>query len=83
MGRVDCATLRIEKGSKVEFANTVYCQNTRIDGEVHGNIVCKGKVELAPKAKLIGNLRVRSLEISEGAKHQGQINFDSQETSED
>lgn len=73
LGRVRCKRLVIAKKAEVEFVNQVYCDAVEIDGQATGNIICKGKVSLAAKAKLIGDLVASSLAIAEGARHQGGI----------
>lgn len=73
LGRVRCKRLVIAKKAEVEFINQVYCDEVVIDGKATGNLICKGKVLLAAKAKLIGDLVASSLAIAEGARHQGGI----------
>lgn len=73
IGKVICRRLIIEKRAKVEFLNTVETSECKIDGLVTGNIICSGRLALEKKAILTGNIKVGRLTISEGAKHQGQI----------
>lgn len=73
MGRVRCKKLFVSKKARVEFANIVFCDEADIDGTVSGSLICKGRVDLAQKATLEGDVAVGSLNFSEGARHSGQI----------
>ena len=75
MGTVQCNRLIIEKRSKVEFANTVQCKDAIIDGTVTGNFECSGKLALQKKATLTGDIRVATMSVEEGAKHNGRISI--------
>jgi len=74
-GHVSCDVLRIEKRAKVEFLKGVKVNTCEIDGQVEGNVECKGRLALHKKATLIGDIKVGSLSIDAGAKHQGQISM--------
>ncbi len=50
---------------------TIYAQNATISGTVNGNIVCRGKLELMPAAKITGDIKCGTLVISEGAVFNG------------
>ncbi len=50
---------------------TIYAQNATISGTVTGNIVCRGKLELMPAAKITGDIKCGTLVISEGAVFNG------------
>ena len=43
------------------------------DGIVTGNLACHGLLALEKKSVLTGNLKVGSLTIADGAKHNGQV----------
>ncbi len=75
MGKVRCRRLIIEKKAQVEFANTVHCEDAIIDGNVTGNFDCTGKLALQKKATLTGNIKVATMVIEEGARHNGRMSI--------
>lgn len=75
MGRVRCKRLIIEKRAKVEFANTVHCQDAIIDGCVTGHFECSGKLLLKKKATLAGDIKVATMAVEEGARHTGRMSI--------
>lgn len=75
MGRVSCRKLLVEKRAHVQFLNNIEAEEVIIDGEVIGNINCRGKLSLLKKATLTGDIHVGSLTVAEGAKHTGQISM--------
>lgn len=50
---------------------TVEARNVLIGGYVKGNIYATGRVDLAPTAKLFGDMKVKNLVIEEGALIKG------------
>jgi cytoskeletal protein CcmA (bactofilin family) len=75
MGKVHCKRLIIQKRAHVEFSNPVQCEDAIIDGEVTGNFSCSGKLHLKKKATLIGDIKVATMAVDEGARHHGQISI--------
>lgn len=75
MGKVRCKRLIIEQKAQVEFANPVECEDATIDGQVTGNFTCTGKLHLKKKATLHGDIRVGTMAVDEGARHQGNISI--------
>jgi cytoskeletal protein CcmA (bactofilin family) len=73
IGTVRCSNLRVEKGARVEFLNSVCAETVRIDGQVRGQITCTGSVTLEKRAQLHGLVRTSSLIVKPGAKHTGMI----------
>ncbi|HEY8463550.1 MAG TPA: polymer-forming cytoskeletal protein [Bacillota bacterium] len=51
---------------------TVIAKNIIIAGEVHGNIEARGKLELAPSAKVMADAKMVFFVIEDGAFFQGQ-----------
>jgi cytoskeletal protein CcmA (bactofilin family) len=51
-----------------------------IDGTVKGNIRATEKVELGPKARVIGNIQYKSIEMSLGAEVNGKLIYESDST---
>ena len=72
-GKVRCRKLLVERRSKVEFLSNVEIDEGMIDGLVTGNLACQGLLALEKKAILTGNLKVGSLSMADGAKHNGQV----------
>ncbi len=73
VGNVICNRLLVQKRAQVEFLNLVEMNECKIDGVVTGNISCRGLLALEKKATLIGDIKVGSLTVADGAKHSGQI----------
>ncbi len=73
VGDVACDRLLVEKRAQVEFLNLVEMNECRIDGNVSGDLACRGRLALEKKATLTGNIKVGSLTVADGAKHRGQI----------
>jgi cytoskeletal protein CcmA (bactofilin family)/Zn finger protein HypA/HybF involved in hydrogenase expression len=75
MGKVRCNRLIIEKRAQVEFSNPVHCKDAIIDGNVIGNFTCTGKLQLKKKATLTGDIKVATMAVEEGARHNGRISI--------
>jgi len=75
MGRVRCKRLIIEKKAQVEFANAVTCEAAIIDGSVTGHFECSGKLMLKKKATLTGDIKVATMAVEEGARHNGRMSI--------
>jgi cytoskeletal protein CcmA (bactofilin family)/Zn finger protein HypA/HybF involved in hydrogenase expression len=72
-GKVQCRTLRVEKGARVEFLNPVTAETAYIDGNVRGQIFCSGTITLEKRAQLHGLVRTTDLIFRPGAKHTGTL----------
>lgn len=57
--------LRIGEAAHVKA--DVAAENIFVAGEVRGNVVCKGRLELTATAKVIGNVETLSLIVAAGA----------------
>ena len=57
--------LRVEEGAKVQA--TVSAAHIFVAGEVRGDIYAGEQLELAPSARVIGNIDVKVLSVSPGA----------------
>lgn len=73
LSRVTCGRLLIQSKSEVTLPNGVSAESAEIDGTLHGDLSCSGKLVLKKKARLIGDLTTGSLIIEEGAHHEGAI----------
>ena len=71
-----CEELHIEEGVKVTFSGPIHIsKSAEINGDVRGDVLCKGPVHLHRKALLTGALRCTKLEIDSGATHDGTISI--------
>lgn len=66
--------LVIGDNGKVEA--TVEARNVLIGGYLRGNIYASGRVDLAPTAKLFGDMKVKNLIIEEGALFKGNCSME-------
>lgn len=62
------------------LATRIEAKNICIAGEVHGNIVARGKLELVPTGKLYGDVQMAVLVVEDGAVFQGQCEMLDPET---
>lgn len=75
LGSVKCRTLRIEGRAEVVFAGSVQAVETHIDGNVKADLTCSGRLELADRASLEGDINVAALVINKGARHNGRVSM--------
>ena len=54
--------------------NIICTADLRLDGELIGDINCKGKIVLGPKSKVEGNITCKNIEISGGRITRNQEN---------
>lgn len=77
---VRCRNLIVEKGSRVEFLDTVHADTARIHGNVRGQLTCTGQVTLEKRSQFHGLVRTSSLVVQSGAQHFGTVEIISTET---
>lgn len=71
-GTIECrGTLLVAEGASVEA--TVNAENIAIAGELTGEILCMGRLQLLPTGRLNGNVSTASLVIAEGAIYEGDL----------
>ncbi len=63
--------LKVGENSKI-FAN-IYAENALIAGEIQGNIIILGKLELTPTAKIFGDIKTSLISIENGAILNGKL----------
>jgi cytoskeletal protein CcmA (bactofilin family) len=61
----------LKVGAAARIKAEVEAENLFLAGEIRGNVFIKGKTQLAPTAKIIGNLETKLLTVEEGALIQG------------
>jgi cytoskeletal protein CcmA (bactofilin family) len=77
-GRVDG---RIELGGTLTVAAGATCRAAvraraaRIAGEVLGNVVCAGSIEVAPGGRVVGDLRAPEVEVDAAAQVDGRVDL--------
>jgi len=81
-GNVRCHLLKVERGAKVEFLNSIHATDVFIDGMVTGQIHCTGTITLEKRAKLNGLVRAARLVIKQGATHNGAMEIVASDTGE-
>lgn len=63
------------------FANSsickgdIYCKNAFINGQIHGNVICKNKLTIDSLGKITGNITIDSLIIHKGGIFNGNCNI--------
>lgn len=57
--------LRVGPGAKIQA--DVEAENIMLAGEIRGNVLSRGKLEMTSSAKIIGNVRASLLTVAEGA----------------
>ena len=60
-------------GDQGEVTAEIHAVNLTIAGKVEGNVEVKGRLEIVPTGRLLGNATVGVLVIEEGARLEGQI----------
>lgn len=58
-------------GETGQIAANISARNIAVAGAINGNIEASGKLELLPSARVVGDIKVGSLIISEGAIFRG------------
>jgi len=53
-----------------------------LNGKIKGNVVCAERIELQPKAEIIGDLHYKVIEMAEGASINGNLVRDSGEATD-
>lgn len=70
-------TLAVESdlfiGETGQINATIYVESAYIAGKVNGNIICKGCLELAESADIVGDIRCKTIVSNAGAKIRGNI----------
>lgn len=51
----------------------VEAANIMVAGEIRGHISCRGKIELAPTAKVFGNVDTQTIAVAHGAVLHGKV----------
>ena len=65
------AVVWISKGGKID--GNINANGLIVEGYVHGNVRCTGKVELRPGARIKGDIACASLAVSMGCNLEGKV----------
>ena len=60
-------------GSKGRVEGEIKAQNVKISGQMIGNIMTKGKVEITKEADFMGDIQAKAISIEDGAYFKGSI----------
>jgi cytoskeletal protein CcmA (bactofilin family) len=60
-------------GSKGRVEGEIKAQNVKISGQMIGNIMTNGKVEITKEADFMGDIRAKGISIEDGAYFKGSI----------
>ena len=63
-------------GSKGRVEGEIKAQNVKISGQMIGNILTKGKVEITKEADFMGDIRAKGISVEDGAYFKGSIELD-------
>jgi cytoskeletal protein CcmA (bactofilin family) len=75
IGEVRCRRLVVEKGSDIQFHNTVYADEVEIQARVTGNVHCSGRVVIGPLGLIHGDVTARAVSIEPGGQLDGAMNI--------
>jgi cytoskeletal protein CcmA (bactofilin family) len=75
IGEVRCRRLVVEKGSDIQFHNTVYADEVELQARVTGNVHCSGRVVIGPLGLIHGDVTARAVSIEPGGQLDGAMNI--------
>lgn len=75
-GRVYLKDHNLTIGSSGKIQGEIFAKNVMIQGEVRGNVVAYGKLEISPSGFLQGDIVAPKVSIAEGARFKGSVDMD-------
>jgi cytoskeletal protein CcmA (bactofilin family) len=60
-------TKNLRVGEAARIKADISAESVYVAGEIRGNVVCKGKLELTSSARVIGNVETQTLTVAAGA----------------
>lgn len=75
IGEIHCQRFVIEKGSDINFYNTVNAEEVEVQARMVGNIQCNGRVLIGPAGYVHGDVTARSVSIEPGGQLDGAMNI--------
>ena len=71
--QIRCDLLTVEATGRVFFERPAYCRTMIVRGQVTGEFVCEGTVEVHPGARIAGNVAARSIRMFSGGVVDGEM----------
>lgn len=75
IGEIRCRRLIVEKGSDIQFHNTIFADDVEIQARVVGNIQCSGRIFISALGWIHGDVTARSVTIEPGGQLDGAMNI--------
>lgn len=75
IGEIHCQRFVVEKGSDINFYNTVNAEEVEVHARMVGNIQCSGRVLIGPAGYVHGDVTARSVSIEPGGQLDGAMNI--------
>ena len=72
-GHSDQGDLNLEKGARLTAK--ISAANVTLGGELEGNVIASGQVNLLESAQLIGDLKASTLTVAAGSRMRGHVEF--------
>lgn len=57
------------------ICGNIFSNNVAVTGKVDGNVSCRGLLEILPNGRLLGDIEVKNISISDGAVFNGKCNM--------
>ena len=74
-GNVEIKNHRFFLGASGKLKGNIHGQNVRIRGQMQGDIVATGKVEITREAKFSGKITGKSIHVEKGAFFEAEVSF--------
>ena len=75
IGEIKCRKLVVEKGSDIQFVNTIHAEEVEINGRVSSNIFCNHQITIGSHGWINGDVTARSVSIEPGGQLDGAMNI--------
>jgi cytoskeletal protein CcmA (bactofilin family) len=75
-GKIELENHHVTVGFKGRVDGEIRAQHVIVSGELRGNIMALGKVEITSKADFYGEIRAKSISVEDGAYFKGMIELD-------
>lgn len=72
-GNIEMDKYNFAVGPKGRVEGEIHAQNVKISGQMIGNIMTKGKVEITKEADFMGDIRAKGISVEDGAYFKGSI----------
>lgn len=75
IGEVRCHRLVIDKGSDIQFVNSIFADEVEVRGRVLGHVQCSGAVSITSSGLVHGDVTARAVSIEPGGQIDGAMNI--------